>query len=96
MMQLKDQNGEKFLMRDGIPCTCPLRQPLVLPGNIQGQLQITDIPCSSRCAKFNIEHEAAGELSKTVVLLQCGSETSEMYVEEITDENNNKPKILKL
>jgi hypothetical protein len=50
----QDQQGNTVIIKDGNQLICPYQQPLALPGQLAGQIQIMRLPCSSLCPMFNL------------------------------------------
>ena len=38
--------------KDGNPAACPIQPPVLLPGNLTGQLELRHKPCTSECLFF--------------------------------------------
>jgi hypothetical protein len=52
---------------------CPFRNPLLLPGRMQGQITIEQLPCSNDCPLFVI--------NENKVTIHCGCKPIEIEIE---------------
>lgn len=66
--KLRQHKDHYFLEKNDASCSCPFRNPIMVPGQIQGQINYQDIPCSSLCPLFLINKEDDSNLS---VQLEC-------------------------
>lgn len=51
---IKEEKGVQTLLKNGTPAVCPFRTPIVLPGQLQGQVQIMPHACNSQCPHFDL------------------------------------------
>lgn len=68
--KLKQHKDHYFLEKNDVSCTCPFRNPIMIPGQLQGQIQYQDIPCSSLCPLFIITKDPD---STTSIELTCSN-----------------------
>lgn len=69
----KLQTGELIL--DGK--VCPFRNPVLLPGRVQGSIEIQHIPCSSNCALFSYHENSA--------VLKCTGNDVHIHIETVNE-----------
>jgi len=74
---LQEQNNIFYLKTNGNPMICPFRNPIMIPGKLQGQITYQYLGCSSLCPKFSI-HENS-------VKTNCGS-TTVVKIDHVTYE----------
>ena len=72
---INEKDGVFTLMRNGKAAVCPYRQPIVLPGQLQGQVQIMPHPCNSQCPHFDFREMYHGiSTTRSYELeLSCGN-----------------------
>ena len=71
---IQEKDGVFTLMRNDKAAVCPYRQPIVLPGQLQGQVQIMPHPCNSQCPHFTMSRCInKGEFD---IKLSCGKGVS--------------------
>jgi len=58
---INEKDGVFTLMKNGKAAVCPYRQPIVLPGQLQGQVQIMPHPCNSQCPHFDLRKKYFGK-----------------------------------
>lgn len=68
--KLRQHKDHYFLEKNDASCSCPFRNPIMVPGQLQGQIEYQDIPCSSLCPLFIIEKDNDSDLE---VRLLCSS-----------------------
>jgi len=68
---INEKDGVFTLMRNDKAAVCPYRAPIVLPGQLQGQVQIMPHPCNSQCPHFDLRKIDGGEY----LYLSCGDTT---------------------
>jgi len=86
---INEKDGVFTLMRNGKAAVCPYRQPIVLPGQLQGQVQIMPHPCNSQCPHFGKETSYQYDY---ILKLTCGKGVS-IFAEkhDKTDQPTEKP-----
>jgi len=57
----KGRNGEFVLYRDKQPVRCPFIPPVMMPGKIQGQMDLQYTGCSTLCAKAEVLEAKEGD-----------------------------------
>jgi hypothetical protein len=55
--EIRKTGDGKSLFRNDVIQFCPFQPALILPGQIQGQLQIQRTPCGTHCPHFNIDQD---------------------------------------
>lgn len=75
---IEKQSDIDFLKRDGKTLFCPFRNPLVLPGKIAQELQISKETCNSSCPHFNKMQKD----NQTTIYITCGSGNGKDYLIE--------------
>ena len=72
---INEKDGVFTLMRNGKAAVCPYRQPIVLPGQLQGQVQIMPHPCNSQCPHFDFRemYHGISTTSSYELELSCGN-----------------------
>ena len=56
---VKEEKGIFTLYRNDQPAICPFRDPIILPGQLQGQVQIIPHTCNSQCPHFNVREASS-------------------------------------
>jgi hypothetical protein len=84
---INEKDGVYTLMRNGQAAVCPYRQPIVLPGQLQGQVQIIPHPCNSQCPHFDLREIDGSEC----LYLHC-ADTTNFNIE--SDKPTNQAKII--
>jgi len=70
----EEKDGVITLIRNGKAAICPFRTPIVLPSQLQGQLQIMPHSCNSQCPHFNLrEIEGMTTTPSYELELTCGN-----------------------
>jgi hypothetical protein len=71
---IKEDKGIFTLYRNDAPAVCPYRGPIVLPGQLQGQVQIIPHTCNSQCPHFVIRESISltSAEKKITVEQKCG------------------------
>lgn len=62
--------------------TCPYKQPILIPSQIAGNVQLQAFSCSSECPHFIIMNTA--EANKINLKINCGAESQFLSAELIT------------
>jgi len=86
---INEKDGVFTLMRNGKAAVCPYRQPIVLPGQLQGQVQIMPHPCNSQCPHWQNRLEGINEFE---VKLTCGQGVTIFADRHKTQKPTDKPK----
>jgi len=87
----KNGNGSESLVlrKNGNICSCPFRNPTILPHpSIQGQMIIQNPICSDLCQFFEIIRDKA--------FLACTPYTFEVLIEKEKKSDNSRPQDTKL
>lgn len=72
--QVIQREGQGFVFsKDGFDAFCYVTQPLISAGRLQGQAEITRLPCSSICPHAVLNKTAEG---KGVYMVKCSGEIS--------------------
>jgi hypothetical protein len=82
-LQFDKKAGTTILMTDGRPRTCPYKQPILIPGQIQGNVSMIHLPCSTDCALMDYDGSS--------ILLNCSQSANRIPVE--LEGKNDKPTI---
>lgn len=71
---ISEKDGVFTLIRNGKAAVCPYRAPIVLPGQLQGQVQIMPHPCNSQCPHWSFfnEYYHNESLAQCEIKLSCG------------------------
>ena len=88
-----------ILQKNGTACSCPFRNPVLLPHpTLSGQLVINNPICSSACQFFDVEitkyinsTPLEGEL-----LLSCSNTKFEVLIEKEKKSDNSRPQDSKI
>lgn len=89
----KNGNGsESYVLRkNGNICSCPFRNPTILPHpSIQGQMIIQNPICSDGCQFFDIEE------SEKAIFLKCSGTYIEVLIEKEKKSDHSRPQDTKL
>jgi len=84
----KNGNGSESLVlrKNGNVCSCPFRNPTILPHpSIQGQMVIQNPICSDLCQFFEI-------VSETEITLLCSQTSFEVLIEKEKKSDHIRPK----
>jgi len=65
--EIKNKDGINFLIRNGQPAICPFRTPFIVPGQIQGSVNVIQPQCCDSCPHFNFQE------NKQELFLSCVS-----------------------
>ncbi len=89
----KNGNGTETLIlrKNGNICSCPFRNPTVLPHpSIQGQMVIQNPVCSDGCQFFDIDE------SESLVFLSCTNTPFQVLIEKEKKSDYSHPQDTKL
>ena len=88
----KNGNGTESLVlrKNGNICSCPFRNPTILPHpSIQGQMIIQNPICSDLCQFFDI-------ISETEINLVCSNTSFEVLIEKEKKSDYSRPQDTKI
>ena len=89
----KNGNGSESLIlrKDGNICSCPFRNPTILPHpSIQGQMVIQNPICSDGCQFFDIDE------AENLVFLSCTNTPFPILIEKEKKSDHSRPQDTKL
>ena len=86
-LKFHKQIGTHVFMQDERQRTCPFKQPVLIPGKIQGNVSMLHLPCTIDCALFDFDGAS--------VQLNCSKSSNRIAVEKI-DAELKTPTLLKL
>jgi hypothetical protein len=89
-----------ILQKNGAACSCPFRNPVLLPHpTLSGQLVINNPICSSACQFFDFEatYYVNSTIEKGTLELSCSSKKlDEVLIEKEKKSDNSRPQDSKI
>lgn len=79
---IEEKDGVYTLIRNDKAAICPFRTPIVLPSQLQGQLQVMPHSCNSQCPHFNFSSDG-------MINFSCGN-GKQLDPAETESEESNK------
>lgn len=94
---VKDPQVGFIFFKDGRQSYCPFVAPFIVPGKIQGGVDVQRMSCNTSCPLCNLVENAEADGSKTVALtIACGAGDCFHGVTIVDKVEEPKSKVLKL
>lgn len=67
---IAEASGYRTLVKNGIPCACPLIPPIYVPGKLSGSYEKVRETCNSNCPRFSFGKKTFEDKSEMYVVRQ--------------------------